>query len=79
VGKALLRDSALHTRIDQGSSVAVRIQPARRAPADIRRAREWAEQLVQVALPRPREDLRVRAAQRAVQASLLFREKKKAQ
>jgi hypothetical protein len=79
VGKALLRDSVRHTRIDQANSVAVRIQPARRVQVDIRRAREWAEQSVQVALPRPREDLRVRAAQRAVQASLLFREKKKAQ
>jgi hypothetical protein len=35
--------------------------------------------LVQADHPRPREDLRVQAAQRAVQASLLFREKKKAQ
>jgi hypothetical protein len=78
-GKALLRGSVRHTRIDQANSVAVRIQPARRVPADIRRAREWAEQSVRADHPRPQADLRVRAAQRAVQASHLFREKKKAQ
>jgi hypothetical protein len=79
VGKALLRDSVRHTRIGQANSVAVRIQPARRVQVDIRRVQAWAEQLVQADHPRPREDLRVRAAQPAVQASLLFREKKKAQ
>jgi hypothetical protein len=78
-GKALLQDSVRLTRIDQANSVAVHIQPARRVPVDIRRAREWVEQLVQADHPRPRADLRVRAAQRAVLASLLFREKKKAQ
>jgi len=76
----VLRDSVRHTKTGLAMhSVADRIQQARRVPADIRRAREWAEALVPADHPRPQEDLHVRAAQHDVQASHLFREKKKAQ
>jgi hypothetical protein len=71
------RERARHIQADQVSSAAVRIPPAPRVPVVIRRAQEWEAQ-ERVELRHQREDQHVRAGQRAVQDSLLFREKKKA-
>lgn len=72
-----LRDRARHIKPGPENSAAVHIQQAHHGPVAIRHAREWGEQ-AQADLRRRREDQHVRAGQRAVQASLTSRGKKKA-
>ena len=77
VGRALPVSDRL-TKIVPANSAVVHIQPAHRVPADIRRVPAWAEVLVPEARRHLQVDLHVRADQRVVPASLLFRGKKKA-
>jgi hypothetical protein len=71
-----LQDRVHHTKADRANNVAVRTQRVLRGLVVIRHDLEWVES-VQVDRRRLREDRHVRVGQRAAQASLISRAKKK--